>query len=168
MVRKVQQINIALRRGGPEEPRPFSDFAASQSVVLLGDPGAGKSHLFRETADAEGARFVSARTFLVTPTQRLKGQRQRDLWLTAAYMLAPNEYQAVVEREAKARPGLVFDLRDRSGFAHHGQPGENALSLAQLEFMARLTGALYPAASPPSSVWGVTPIRGTLRSISAD
>ncbi len=74
MVRNVQQINIALRRGGPEGPRPFSDFAASQNVVLLGDPGSGKSHLFRETAAVEGARFVTARAFLVTPTQRLKGQ----------------------------------------------------------------------------------------------
>src|SRR6267378_1726960 len=74
MVRNVQQINIALRRGGSEDPRPFSDFTASQNVVLLGDPGSGKSHLFRETAAAEGARFVTARAFLVTPTQRLKGQ----------------------------------------------------------------------------------------------
>ena len=70
-------------------------------------------------------------------------------------MLAPNEYQEEVEHEAKAKPGLVFDLRDRSGFAHHqDRPSENALSLAQLEFMARLTGALYPAASHPSSGWG--------------
>jgi hypothetical protein len=98
--------------------------------------------------------------FLALATQVLSGtvavdQRQRDLWLTAAYMLAPNEYQAEIEREAMARPGLVFDLRDRSGFERHGQPGENALSLGQLEFMARITGALYLAASPPSrAVWG--------------
>jgi hypothetical protein len=96
--------------------------------------------------------------FLVLASQALSGavavdQRQRDLWITAAYMLAPNEYRADVEREARARPGLVFDLRDRPGFERHGQPGENALSLAQLEFVARLTGALYPAASPPSGVW---------------
>jgi predicted NACHT family NTPase len=74
MARKVRHINIPFRKSGPEEPRPFSDFAASQNVVLLGDPGAGKSHLLRETAAAEGGRFVSARTFLVTPAQRLKGQ----------------------------------------------------------------------------------------------
>jgi hypothetical protein len=52
-------------------------------------------------ADAEQVRFIFKR-------------------FTAAYMLAPNEYQAEVEREAMARPGLVFDLRDRSGFARHG------------------------------------------------
>jgi predicted NACHT family NTPase len=96
--------------------------------------------------------------FLVLAAEVLSGtvavdQRQRDLWLAAAYILAPNEYQEEVEREAKTRPGLVFDLRDRSGFARHGKPGKNALSLAQLEFMARLTGTLYPAASPPSSDW---------------
>jgi predicted NACHT family NTPase len=100
------------------------------------------------------------RDFLLLAGEALSGavtvdQRQRDLWLTAAYMLAPNEYQEEVEHEAKAKPGLVFDLRDRSGFAHHqDRPSENALSLAQLEFMARLTGALYPAASHPSSGWG--------------
>jgi chromosomal replication initiation ATPase DnaA len=70
MVRNVQQINIALRRGGPEDQRPFSDFAASQNVVLLGDPGSGKSHLFRETAVAEGARFVTARARAIAKTAK--------------------------------------------------------------------------------------------------
>jgi predicted NACHT family NTPase len=42
--------------------------------VLLGDPGAGKTHLFRETAASEQARFIKARAFLNTPAHMLRGQ----------------------------------------------------------------------------------------------
>jgi hypothetical protein len=40
--------------------------------VLLGAPGAGKSHLFREAA-AHERRFITARAFLNMPAGRLKG-----------------------------------------------------------------------------------------------
>ena len=44
-------------------------------------------------------------------------ERQRDLWLAAAYILAPDRYESAVEARAAQNPSLVFDLRDRSGFA---------------------------------------------------
>jgi predicted NACHT family NTPase len=47
---------------------------------------------------------------------------QRDLWLVTAYLVAPSIYEAAVEQRAAVRPELVFDLRDRSGFAHRAQP----------------------------------------------
>ena len=69
-------------------------------------------------------------------------ERKRDLWLTAAYILAPNRYESAVETRAAARPSLVFDLRDRSGFARYG--GSTAvLPLPVMEFLARLTGTLF-------------------------
>ena len=39
-------------------PRPFVEFSPEPNIVLLGDPGAGKTHLFRAAAAAEHARFV--------------------------------------------------------------------------------------------------------------
>ncbi len=37
-------------------------------------PGAGKTHVFKEAASAEGAVFVKARAFLLTPASRLAGR----------------------------------------------------------------------------------------------
>jgi predicted NACHT family NTPase len=41
--------------------------------VLLGDPGAGKTHLFREAAFAEAGRLIKARAFLNIPAPMLQG-----------------------------------------------------------------------------------------------
>ena len=37
---------------------------------------------------------------------------------------------------ASQRPGIVFDLRDRSGYESHGEQQPSALTLRQLEFLA--------------------------------
>jgi predicted NACHT family NTPase len=73
MTRVVREIN-AVRDSHDAVPRPFSEFADRTNVVLLGDPGAGKTHLFREAATAEQARFIKARAFLNTPPALLHGQ----------------------------------------------------------------------------------------------
>jgi hypothetical protein len=66
--RYVQKISPSPEGIEEQRPRPFSAFAEQRNLVLLGDPGAGKSHLFRESAAAVGGRFVTARTFLNIPT----------------------------------------------------------------------------------------------------
>jgi predicted NACHT family NTPase len=80
-------------------------------------------------------------------------ERQRDMWLVTAYMLAPSRLEQEVENRAAAHSDLVFDLRDRSGFANRSQPGNGALPLSMLEFMARLTGTLFPQTAHPSRGW---------------
>jgi MoxR-like ATPase len=55
---KVRQLVTSATQRVSDEPRPFTAFAANNNVVLLGDPGAGKSHLFRETTAVEAARFL--------------------------------------------------------------------------------------------------------------
>ncbi|HSQ02903.1 MAG TPA: hypothetical protein VLN59_02635, partial [Burkholderiales bacterium] len=50
-----------------ERPRYFSEYTARRNIVLLGDPGAGKSHLFRAFAAREGGRLVTVRQFLAIP-----------------------------------------------------------------------------------------------------
>ena len=80
-------------------------------------------------------------------------ERQRDLWLAGAYILAPDRWEGAVEARAAQNPGLVFDLRDRSGFARYG--GSTAvLPLQTMEFLARLTGTLFPETPPPEGSWG--------------
>ena len=74
MTRVVRQINVAPGRAGDAIPRPFSDFIDYANIVLLGDPGAGKTHLFNQTAGSEHARFIKARAFLSTPAEMLRGQ----------------------------------------------------------------------------------------------
>jgi predicted NACHT family NTPase len=74
---------------------------------------------------------------------------QYDLWLVATYLLSPSRFEDDIRQRAVARPGLVFDLRDRSSFARRGQPGEGALPLPMIAFMAQLTGSLFPETPPP-------------------
>src|SRR5271166_2400350 len=74
MTRIVRQINIAPNRQVDATVRLFSEFSSQPNLVLLGDPGAGKTHLFKEAASAEGARYLKARAFLATPAQMLSGQ----------------------------------------------------------------------------------------------
>jgi predicted NACHT family NTPase len=74
MIRTVRQTNAASDRLEDARPRHFSDFNSQPNLRLLGDPGAGKTHLFREAAAAEGARFLTARNFFVTPAHALSNK----------------------------------------------------------------------------------------------
>src|SRR5271163_4029549 len=65
--RNVQQISPSPEDGEERQPQPFSAFARTSNIVLLGDPGAGKSYLFRESAAASGGRCLTARAFLNIP-----------------------------------------------------------------------------------------------------
>ena len=67
MDRKVRQISPKPRKEESDDVRPISSFAEQPNIVLLGDPGAGKSHTFRQLARASQGRLVTARAFLVTP-----------------------------------------------------------------------------------------------------
>ncbi|WP_024583732.1 hypothetical protein [Bradyrhizobium sp. OHSU_III] len=74
MTRIVRQLNLKSDRPQDAGTRPFTDFAASPNLVLLGDPGAGKTHVFKQAAEREGGRFLKARAFLSLPGDRLRGQ----------------------------------------------------------------------------------------------
>jgi predicted NACHT family NTPase len=74
MIRTVRQTNIKPDRPQDGEPRPFADFGTARNLVLLGDPGAGKTHVFKEAAAADGSRFIKARAFLAMPASMLAGQ----------------------------------------------------------------------------------------------
>src|SRR5208282_2668990 len=65
--RNVRQISPPPKGGKEQHALPFSTFAQKANIVVLGDPGAGKSHLFRESAAACGGRCLTARAFLNIP-----------------------------------------------------------------------------------------------------
>lgn len=64
MDRQVKQIEPRLEGG---EEAPFSAFRQVKNIVVLGDPGAGKSELFRSQALATGGAFFTVRELLNTP-----------------------------------------------------------------------------------------------------
>ena len=80
-------------------------------------------------------------------------QLQRDRWLASAYFLSPPEFQAEVEREVDQRPGIIFLLRDLSGYERRSGGHAVTLPLNQAEFLARLTGSVFPDAHSPSEAW---------------
>jgi hypothetical protein len=66
--RIVRQIFPHLPSDAARQVWKFSDFANQPNIVLVGDPGAGKSHLLREAAAADNGRLLTTRTFLNDPT----------------------------------------------------------------------------------------------------
>jgi MoxR-like ATPase len=69
MDRIVRQIHPEERQPDRNADRRLSEFLAQSNIVLLGDPGAGKSHTFRELAAACGGRYLTARAFLTLPVR---------------------------------------------------------------------------------------------------
>lgn len=60
--RLVRKVNPAPEPG--ELPKPFSAYLKCPNIVLLGDPGAGKSYLLHHFATVEGGAQLQARDFL--------------------------------------------------------------------------------------------------------
>jgi hypothetical protein len=65
--RQVQQIHPKLVDESFGESIPFTAYLGQPNIVLLGDPGAGKTHLFETTARQTNARFMTVRQFLNVP-----------------------------------------------------------------------------------------------------
>ena len=134
-------------------------FRTEVAIGLLRDFPNANDFRLGEILDAVTRSSDAHREFLTLAESVLSGTvaidaRQRDLWLATAYLLSPSRFERDVEASARARPSLVFDLRDRSGFAFRALPAEGVLSVQQLEFMAGLTGRLFPETPHPSGGWG--------------
>lgn len=61
---------MSLKSGSLTEPQLFSSYLNRPNIVLLGDPGAGKSHLFENSARMLKASYLTARDFLNLPLEK--------------------------------------------------------------------------------------------------
>jgi MoxR-like ATPase len=62
MTRNVRKVGAHRSKKESEEALPFSKFTETTNLILLGEPGSGKSHLFRETATAGSGTCVPIAT----------------------------------------------------------------------------------------------------------
>ncbi|WP_158898702.1 NACHT domain-containing NTPase [Burkholderia sp. L27(2015)] len=65
--RQVQQIFPKPAQDAISVRIGFSDFLSRSNIVLLGEPGAGKTYLFKMAAEAAGGRYMTVRQFLNVP-----------------------------------------------------------------------------------------------------
>jgi predicted NACHT family NTPase len=138
--------------------QPFEPFRKETALTFLREFPNAPRYRLASLLDAALAIPEAHKDLLAIADDVISGglavdERQRDMWLTTAYLLLPAKYEPELDRIARIRPAIVFDLRDRSAFAMRGEPQEVLISLPVLEAMARLTGALYPDAQHPSSAW---------------
>jgi predicted NACHT family NTPase len=139
----------------------FEPFRGDTALEFLRDFPNAAEYRLNELFDGIFAVPATHQRFLDYAKDVLSGatpvdQRQYDMWLAAAYLLAPGRYESRVEAVAALRPGIIFDLRDRTGYSHNvrGNFEPGAMALPQLEFLTRLTGARYPETSYPTGGWG--------------
>ena len=55
-------------------PQLFAQYFEVSNIILLGDPGSGKTYTFEAAAEVEKAKFLSVRQFLATQGKACKGQ----------------------------------------------------------------------------------------------
>lgn len=67
--RHVKLISSTRDREETLKPPLFSDFQVERNIVLLGNPGAGKTHLFNASARQVTAEFRTVRAFLNSPEE---------------------------------------------------------------------------------------------------
>ena len=63
--RLITQIEPPPEYTARQAPQAFRDFLSGHTILLLGDPGVGKTHLFQYAARSEGAEYTTVRQFVV-------------------------------------------------------------------------------------------------------
>ena len=72
--RLVTQIEPPLDHTAKQELQVFHDFLSSHIIILLSDPGVGKTHLFQHTARHEGAEYTLVRKFVLFEGKAWQGK----------------------------------------------------------------------------------------------
>jgi hypothetical protein len=72
--RLVTQIEPPLEHLEELKARAFHDFLDCHNIILLGDPGSGKTHIFERAAQREGAVYKTVRDFVYFDGEDCAGQ----------------------------------------------------------------------------------------------
>ena len=70
---RTVRIIESAKTGSNGEFEKFIDFLKVPNIILLGDPGAGKTHTFKEAAKKEQVEFLSVRNFLTFTENTMTG-----------------------------------------------------------------------------------------------
>jgi hypothetical protein len=81
---------------------------------------------------------------------------QRDLWLVAAYLVAPEEFQLKFDARFHEHPGLLWTVRDLAGYERHRGAKPLTLHLSQMERILLSASPSFPDAHHPGSSTGNT------------
>jgi hypothetical protein len=97
-------IHRVVRKLEPKDDQPeivdrryFSDFLDIPNIILLGDPGAGKTYTFEEASKVEKGKILNVRQFLAGRVTELQGK--------TVYLDALDEYRSRIEDK-----NLVIEL----------------------------------------------------------
>lgn len=74
-----QVLQIQPQPGQNASAHPFTSYRDAPNLVVLGDPGAGKTELFKQSAKATDGHFLNVRSFVNTPAEALP--RDKPLWI---------------------------------------------------------------------------------------
>jgi len=72
--RLVRIIDSETKHNFSETTKKFRDCLTADYIILLGDPGSGKTYTFEESAKISGSKFMSVRRFLTTEGQGCDGK----------------------------------------------------------------------------------------------
>jgi hypothetical protein len=113
---------------------------------------------------------------LVASSEIAVAKEARNLWLVVGYLLDPDAFGAIVEKESQGSVELVWLLREMSGHDGDGTiVGAGTPNIAELARMTRMAGKHFPYCASPtewngdSNAWdGSRFVQGMVDLISAD
>src|SRR5262249_33102179 len=107
--------------------------------------------LYAAIDSVDGRQRVAALARSVLSDATL-AEQQRSLWLCAAYLSAPEEFEGALEMHAAAHPGVVWHLRSLSGYERSSRMNAGIRPLiGQLEFIIRTVASRFRNTAPPGS-----------------
>jgi len=118
MDRTVRRIESTPSKARQDPTQAFSSYDDAANIVLLGDPGAGKTHTFRECAARTGGRYITARAFLVTPAAKFEGNSATVRSSCPRYGKGPSSFDSDrghLSRRARTSPFSGAAMRRRRG-----------------------------------------------------